>query len=243
MRVNNLQNNRSILERSIVKEYIEKKNKKSKILVSNFWFIVISNINNQVKKYYINKNYFDIEVNNYNYLKWQIVIPKIKIIWEEKINNNVLYLIELENIRKYRSRFIRIKDVDYKELWFLLSNLHSLNFKNWVTYLHWNLHQSNFFVDKEWKLWIFDFVSMFYGRIEYDFAIIYLNSMYDDMYLSRVLKYYKYSKIFDYKIMYKIVLQKIIENIKLKMPVKDEWIDWLKRALIKIQFKILKDDW
>jgi hypothetical protein len=66
---------------------------------------------------------------------------------------------------------------------------------------------------------------MFYGRIEYDFAIIYLNSMYDDNFLKNVLDNYKYKDNFDYKIFFKFVIQKIVENIKLNRPIRDEGLE------------------
>ena len=100
------------------------------------------------------------------------------------------------------------------------------------------MHQSNFFIDNEGNLGIFDLVSMFNWRIEYDFSVIYLNSLYNDNFLFKVLDNYKFKEYFNYKIMLKITLQKIVENIRYGRPIKNEWIYWLKKALIKLKHKL-----
>jgi hypothetical protein len=166
------------------------------------------------------------------------MLPKINVVWKINLDNFELYMIELKNIRRENKKFTSIKEIDYKKLWKLLSILHWLDFNNWYTYLHWNLHESNFFQNINWELWFFDLIWMFNWRIEYDFAIIYINSMYDDIFLENLLDNYTYKLIFSYDIFYKIVLQKIIENIKLNRPVKDEWIEWLKKALYNIKSKL-----
>lgn len=130
-------------------------------------------------------------------------------------------------------------DIKEEKLWELLSKLHYLDFKEWFTYLHWNLHQSNFFVNKEWKLGIFDFVWMLYWRIEYDFMIIYVNSNFNDIFLEKILSNYKFKNYFKFNIFYKYVLERIISDIKLNRVYSDkEWIYWLKKILIKIKLKL-----
>lgn len=239
MKINNLQLNRKELENSQLKKYLDKKFNKSKILVSNYWFIVIpDNKKELVKKYYINSEFFNKEINNYNYLEWNLVIPKIKIIWEVDINNNKLYLIELNNIRESSIKFNSTYDIWITELWKILWKLHSIDFKEWYSYLHWNLHHSNFFIDNKWQLGVFDFVWMIHWRVEYDFLNIYINSDFNDMFIEELLEKYKYKNYFKYNIFYKFCLEKIINDIKLDTIYSKNRIIYLKKVLLKIKNKL-----
>lgn len=238
MKIIDIQNNRNILLNRI--KSLDCINKYSKILVWNFWYIIVPNDKNKdIFKYFFKKDYFDKEINNYNiYYKNNILTPKINIIWKVNLSWYYYFWINIENIRKYKTRYYDIKEINAEKLWDLLSKIHSIDFDSWISYLHWNLHESNFFEDKNWNLGIFDLVSMFYWNIEYDFSIIYINSMFDDTFILNLLKFYKYKDYFDINKMYKFTIINILNRIKLNQPIKKEGIEQLKKELFKLKIKL-----
>ena len=236
----NIQSIRNTLEKSDVKKYLESKNNDSRILVWNFWYIVSPNNKEiKVRKYYIRKEYFLKELENYDLMKslW-ITIPNILWSWEETIENEELYFIDFENIRLYRGGFSSILEISPKYLWNTLWLIHKANFTSGKSYIHWNLHCSNFFEAKDWEFWIFDFASMHYDDIEYDFATIYLNSNYDDNFLEEILENYSLKDKFSYKKMLVHTILKLKENINWNIYIDENKKKSLKLDLIKIKEKL-----
>jgi hypothetical protein len=240
MKLNNIQ---SIRKKLISNRHIfDLLYENSKILVWNFWYIIIPNNKNKpVSKLYIKKEYFEKELNNYILLsKNHILVPSFDSIWQVKISNLEFHKIEFANIRTF-PKFKILTDISPKKLWNLLSMIHIINSMDWKYCLHWNLHESNFYEDKDRNLWIFDLTSMFYWEIEYDFASIYVNTLCDDKYISEVLKSYKFNNIFDYNKMYENSLIMLMNFYALWSPVRNENTEWLENNIKKLSVRISKN--
>lgn len=203
------------------------------VLIWNFWYI-LKHPKKNIIKIYPEKIYFLNEKKYYDLFSDKLFIPKI--IKEYKIWN--FNAIEFENIRYNAIKFKSVLDISIKELVNILNIIHS-NKLNLMTLLHWNLHHTNFFF-KDWKLWIFDFVSVNYWEIESDYAILYFNSYYNDDYLEQLIKH-SINNILIEKVYYYTLL-KIKENIKYNVFIKDNKLELqkLKKDLIIIKNKLLK---
>lgn len=241
---NNIQAIRNVLDASSTKKILLSENKNSRVLVGNFWYIISPNSpKNSVRKYYIQNDYFTKELKNYADLaQLNINIPKI--LWKGKrlISNELLYYVDFENIRLYRKAYKNISEVDPRSIGKILSSIHEVSFDNWRSYIHGNLHQSNFFETKNWQLWIFDLCSMHYWDIEYDFAILYFNSEYNDNILNPILSSYSLRNHFNYKKMLMHTLLRIKENIKWNIYINEEQKNILRQDLMKIKYRLWKID-
>jgi len=237
---NDIQSERIRLKKSNLYITLSNKYKKSNIYVWNFWYIVVpTDKNKKVIKFYSKKSYFEREFSNYDLLvKNSITVPKRHDSWKIILDNHTLYYLELDNIRKNKPRANNIKDLNWKKIGLLLSDLHSISFDNYKAYIHSNLDKSNFFISSNWILWIYDLVSMSKLDIEYEFAILYLNSWYDDDFINLVLGNYIFKSWFDIKKMYKYTILKIAENIKYSVSINYKEKQKFKIDLFKIKDKL-----
>lgn len=242
VKTTNIQSIRKTLEKSEVKKYLELKNENSRVLVWNFWYIISpNNSQKSVRKYFIKHEYYLKELENYN-LVWEtkINIPNIIWHWKELIKNNTFFYIDFENIRYYKKSFWNILEIEPREIWKIIWEIHKINYNFWKAYIHWNLHESNFFLNNKKELWIFDFTSMHYDDIEYDFATIYLNSNYNDDFLNIILSSYCFKADFSYKKMLIHTILKVRENIKWCISMSKKQKEYLKLDLLNLKNKLLK---
>lgn len=238
--LNDIQWERLTLKNSSSYKHLSETYKYHKIYIWNFWFIVVPKDNNlEVIKYYSDEKYLNQELKNHTLLESEwIAVPKKYKQSIEVLGNTEFYSVKYENIRKYNSRAKSIQKLWAENIWKLLSDLHKINFKDWKTLLHANLDKSNFFITENNTLWLFDLVSMIYSDIEYEFAIIYLNSGYDDLFITEILNNYIFNTNFDKVKMYKYTLLKISENIKYSVSINSLEKNKFKIDLIKIKQKI-----
>lgn len=210
------QYNRLILKNSNLYKFFKKKYPTSRILCWNFWFIIIHmEKSRDVEKYYINKDFYFRELRNYQiYNKNGFLIPNFEEKWEINILDEKLYLIKFQNIRYFYPNFSSYNDMNNSDFSYILSSIHSINNKDLpLVFNHWNPHFSNFFLDENLNLWIFDLVSSSVIDLEYDFSSIYFYSDYDDKLINNLIWDYKYKSYFSYKRFYYYLINKIKQNI------------------------------
>lgn len=217
-----LQKIRSIIhsDKSIHDFLYSKYNSTFDIKVWNFWFVIIFN-DEYVLKFYISKDFllknwinetwefYHKELNNYIFFnKNNILTPAYKPKWEIYIWDNKYYYSEIENIRKNNNikidNFLSIDPINMAKY---ISKIHSLEEKC----IHWNIHPSNFFITKEWEIWIFDLVSYWKGYIEADISRIFINVNFDLKYFSLFLINYWVAKI-NINILCNFILKDIYSN-------------------------------
>lgn len=239
--INNIQAIRQELEVSDLKKQLELIYLDSIILVWNFWFIIVPKDNTKnVIKIYSTKEYYQKEQDNYKYL-WNIdiIIPEVLSAGKKNFWSYTCFYMELQNVRTYYSAFDNITNIEVKEIWKILSLIHNESMSvDGKSYIHGNLHPSNFFMTEERELWIFDFVSMHYGDLEYDIANIYFYSNYNDIFLEKILENYKFQNKIKNEKIYIHTLLKIRENIKGNIYIDEEKKDILRKDILKIKKKL-----
>lgn len=238
---NNIQAVRKELEVSDLKKQLELIYIDSKILVWNFGFIIVPRDNTKsVMKIYSTKEYYQKEYNNYQYL-WDIniIIPEILNAGKKVFWTYTCFYMEFQNVRTHASAFQNITSIETKEIWKILSLIHN----RWIrkdgkSYIHGNIHSSNFFMTEKKELWIFDFVSMHYGDLEYDIANVYFYSNYNDAFLDEILENYVFQDKIKKEKIYVHTLLKIREHIKGNIYINNEKKDILRKDILKIKKKL-----
>lgn len=228
---------RATFDASETKKYLESKYREARVLVWNFGYIISPHdTRSPVRKYYTREKIFRKERDNYVLVKkLGITIPHMLGSGEEVVQKEKFYFIDFENVRLHHPRISSILDISPQYIWSILGRLHEANFTSGKSYIHWNLHESNFFRDADGKLGIFDLASMHYGDIEYDFATIYINSLYNDDFLQEILTHYSLQDLFRYKKMLVHTLMKLKQDIKENIYMDQKKKQSLKRDLIKIK--------
>lgn len=230
----NIQSVRLELEKSDVFKKLRLLYPKSRVLIWNYWFIVVPNDTLMgVRKFYLTHEYYNIELQNHKFVAnaW-ILVPNII---SQGIQLEMNYIV-FENIRVYYTSVSKITDLNAENLAKILSIIHQLwDLKTWKVLLHGNLHFSNFFHWKDWKLGIFDFMSMHQGDLEYDLANLYFYSHYDDDYLDNFLRYYSLSNRADYKKIYLYTILRIKDSIKYNI-----YIDSYGKKMLRLDLLLMK---
>ncbi len=185
------------------------------IRYANVWFIVIPLGGKVVMKYYFSSDYLsDVWVScnfhlrekaNFHILqKKGICTPLYDYKWEIKIWNNRFYYAEIENIRLNYSKMESFLQIEPEKLALFCNILHK------DSYIHWNIHPSNFFLNHG-QIGIFDLLDYWLWAREKDLSRILLNS--SNAYMNSFLESY----IFPYNTyeIYKYALDELLSNYKL----------------------------
>lgn len=193
-----------------------------RLLFSNFWFIVVPDKSDFVYKYYLSKDFlteywisstesfYFKEKENYDlFIQSNILVPRFELEDIVRVGNYDFYKTNIENVRSYSKKFDNINEISYTDLANILTSIHKL--RNW-SLIHWNIHPSNFFLDKTWNLWVFDLVGCRKGNKELDISRVYIYSNFDDTYLNNFLSSYKNS--IDIIQVYKYTIFDLADNLK-----------------------------
>ncbi len=238
MRISDYQHNRELFSQYI--PIILKNFGTGKVLVGNFGCIFVpSDPQRMVKKLFLVEFAYNKEVYAYNlYSQNGILVPRFTPLGKLDISGNIFYILELENIRAFSQKFDYFVSIDASKLGNIYSKIHALSAPEEKIFLHSNPHESNFFLNSKNELWIFDLWCWLYWDREYDFALIYIYSSYNEDYLDEVLNNYIFVSKFNRRRMYNISMQIIIDKIRTNKPIREEGIGWLKIALSKIKDKV-----
>lgn len=192
-----------------------------KIYTSNIGFIVIPKDWDYIFKLFTDINLYNNELSTYNlFFSENINIPNFYDLW--KIGN--YYILKLENIRKEKTRFEHMKDVDLQELSNLLLKIYTIKNSdtiNWKVIILWDIHSSNFFKrTTNWILWVFDFSSTNIWFIEQDLACLYIEFELDNYKLNKFIGILNlkvdYNKIYYYSLIKLLEIVKNWMNIDIK---------------------------
>ena len=237
---NDIQKVRNNLDNSIIKIHLEEVYSDSNIFVWNFWFIIVPNSKcKPVRKIYTHKKYYQNETEGYTQLtQTKLQIPDLLWSWTTVILWQKYDYIDICNIRKNRSKYLEIIQISPQQIGTILSEFHTLSYNNWRACVHWNLHQSNFFLADNGDVGIFDFVSMHENDVEYDFATLYYNSEYNDVFLWEILENYIFQENVSYKKILIYTILRVSENIKWNIYLNDDDRRELKWDLARIKNKL-----
>lgn len=242
----NLQFIRELLDKDInIHNYVNNNYWNNRLLFSNFWFIVVPENHEYVYKYYISKDflskykvsnlesfYFQENSNYELFTKNNINVPNFQFIDIIKIGDYSYYKSKLENVRNYSKKFDSISQIPYVGLANLLKSIHSLH-NDW--FIHWNIHHSNFYLDKNWELWVFDLVWCRVWIKEKDLSRIYIYSWFDDSYLNDFL--YHYGNDIDISKLYKYTIFDLADNLK-HADMSQEYKDTYKKMINQLTRKL-----
>lgn len=228
--IKNIQHIRIEYKKSALYQFLQKKFPEYDVLVWNFGYI-LKHPKKNIIKVYSQKNFYEKEKHIYELLYGKLCIPKI----EEEFLIEDHYSVSFQNIRFQNIRYESIYDIPIWWLAKIMVTFHSYKQENGYCLLHGNFHLSHFFWNNK-QIGIFDFVSCFYWEKEYDYALLYMISWYDDGFINRLLSYTQEEVV--WKKIYTYTLLKLKENIIWNIYIDDDERKKLKKDLFKIQQKL-----